>query len=106
MLDLKTVGNRLMRIRELQGYSRESLSLLTDISPRFIYDIELGNKGMSIDTLINICRSLHISSDYLLFGSSSEGEKDEISALISTCPDDKLPILKEIIKTYIEAAKD
>ena len=46
------VGRRIRTMREARGMSREALAEIVDISPQFIADIEYGNKGMSIRTLL------------------------------------------------------
>lgn len=66
MLDLYTMGERIRQAREDMGYTRETFSEMANITPRFCYDIESGKKGVSIDTLKNICEALNLSADHLL----------------------------------------
>lgn len=105
MLDSSAVGARIKRFRNIQGYSREEFSELINVSPRFVYDIELGNKGMSVDTLIKVSKTLNITIDYLLFGETPvhQPSRLETLALIERCPKDKEEYLNEIIKNYIIA---
>lgn len=44
-------GNRIRYLRERQHYTREQLAEMADISPKFLYEIESGQKGFSADTL-------------------------------------------------------
>ena len=67
------VGRRLRERREQAGYTREKLGELCSLSPRFIANIELGDSTFSLDSLMNVCRVLSCSSDYLLFGDSIDG---------------------------------
>ncbi|MCL2773283.1 MAG: helix-turn-helix domain-containing protein [Oscillospiraceae bacterium] len=39
---------------------------MTDVSDKFIYDIEVGNKGMSAETLFKLAFALGLSIDVLL----------------------------------------
>lgn len=105
MLDSIAIGERIKRLRNLQGYSREEFSEMINVSPRFVYDLELGNKGMSVDTLTRVSKSLNITIDYLLFGETTEYSPSqlEVLALIDRCPKDKEEYLNEIIKNYITA---
>ncbi|MCD8333499.1 MAG: helix-turn-helix domain-containing protein [Clostridiales bacterium] len=64
----KSVGERIFMVRSLRGYSREHLAEIADISPKFLYEIELGKKGFSTYTLAKLCRALEVNSDYLLYG--------------------------------------
>ena len=61
-----TMGERIRQAREDMGYTRETFSEMANITPRFCYDIESGKKGVSIDTLKNICEALNLSADHLL----------------------------------------
>ena len=62
------IGRRLREKRELAGYTREKMSELCSLSPRFIVNVELGDATFSLDSLIVVCQVLSCSSDYLLFG--------------------------------------
>lgn len=103
-IDPVIMGERIKKQRLLNGYSREKLAEMADITPRFCYDIELGLKNMSVNTLCKLSDSLHVSVDYILFGSpSSEKELDPMIGLISLCPDNKRSHLEQIISHYIQS---
>ncbi len=105
-IDSLEIGERIKKQRKLNGYSREKLAEMVDITPRFCYDIELGLKNMSINTLLKLSDSLHVSVDYLLFGPSANlDELQPILGIIKTCPSDKLEHLEQIISHYIQAVK-
>ena len=82
------IGRRLRFMREQAGYTREKLGELCSLSPRFIANIELGDSTFSLDSLMNICRVLSCSSDYILFGThDDDGPWDTvISKLRNTDP--------------------
>ncbi|MCI5512232.1 MAG: helix-turn-helix transcriptional regulator [Eubacterium sp.] len=76
------------------------------ITPRFCYDLELGLKGMSVQTLYKLVETLHVSSDYLLFGEQKEEQGVAAGiALLKACPVDKRQFLNKIISTYLQALK-
>ena len=52
------IGERIKKQRLLIGYSREKLAEMVDITPRFCYDLELGNKNMSVNTLLKLSTAL------------------------------------------------
>lgn len=109
MLDLSAIGARIRSCREAQGLTRDQFSETINVTPRFLYDIELGNKGMSIDTLANIGHALHISTDYILLGSVPEEQNaiaPELTALITQCPDNKQEHLNEIVKHFVVALRE
>ena len=63
-IDKVYVGKRIQQQRELLGYTREELAEKEDITPHLCYDLELGQKGMSVDTLCKL-KSAHVSYTHL-----------------------------------------
>ncbi len=106
-IDTVKMGERIKKQRLLNGFSREKLAELADITPRFCYDIELGSKNMSLHTLSKISEALHVSTDYLLFGPSTKVELySPIMGVIETCPPNKLEHLEQIVYHYMQAIQD
>ena len=99
------IGVRIKKQRQLLKYTREELAELANITPRFCYDLELGNKNMSVVTLCSLRTSLNVSTDYLLFGETQENGFDDIISMLEVCPEDKLPALKTIISAYVSAVQ-
>lgn len=62
------VGNRIKELRKSQNMTREELAERSEISSKFLYEIELGKKGLSADTLLKISKTLSCSCDYILTG--------------------------------------
>lgn len=107
MLDLTEIGSRIRKCRELQGFTREDFSEKINVSPRFVYDIELGNKGMSVDTLISIRNVLNVSIDFLLLRIESDEipVSPDLFSLIQKCPDEKKEYLTAVIQNFILAVQ-
>ena len=99
----KQIGSRIRKQRELMGYTREVLAEKIDVTPKFCSDIELGNKGMSVETLCKLSKELLVPTDYILFGTSNENIDEEINNLIKLCPENKFVYLKNIIKNFIKS---
>ncbi len=66
------VGERIRELRENQNYTREGFAEKVDISAKFLYEIEVGRKGFSADTLCRISRALSVSCDYIMLGEETE----------------------------------
>lgn len=64
----KNAGERILATRQTQGYTRETLAELANISPKFLYEIETGKKGFSALVLYNLCTALNVECDYILTG--------------------------------------
>lgn len=82
MKDKKTlniqIGARIKAARENERYTQAQLAEFIDISPQFVSDMERGVVGISFETLIKICRALHVSADWLLLGSTDLSPSLEI----------------------------
>lgn len=100
------MGERIKKQRLLNGYSREKLAEMADITPRYCYDIELGLKNMSLNTLYKISDSLNISTDYILFGTKNEADEYlAVISLVKSCPVDRLNHLEQIVSHYMQAVR-
>ena len=67
-LEPLVMGERIRKSRERLGLTREHLAELLDVTPKFIADIEYGNKGLSLKNFILLIHILGVSADYLLLG--------------------------------------
>lgn len=65
---LVDVGRRIAEARRAKGLSQEKLAESLGISTQSVSCIELGKKSARLENLLNICRVLDVSSDYLLTG--------------------------------------
>ena len=66
--ELLLFGERLRNRRNAQGFTQEFVSDKTGITLRFYQMLERGEKSVSLDTLIQLSKTLSTSTDYLLFG--------------------------------------
>lgn len=66
------VGNRIRSLREAKRYTRENLAEKAHLSAKFLYEIEIGAKGFSADTLCKLAEALETDTDYILFGKYKE----------------------------------
>lgn len=109
MLKLKSVtddiGIRVREYREKLGYTREQFAEKLDISVTFAADIELGKKGMSLDTLIKICELLSVSADYIIWG---RGERDgnSIAELTDCLDDNEMKHAEDLMRTFVKAISE
>lgn len=71
------VGARIRELREIKNYTREALAEKVDISAKFLYEIEVGKKGFSADTLCRISKALSVSCDYIMLGEEKEHRSAE-----------------------------
>lgn len=108
--DRVATGLRIRERRELVGMTRKQLAQQLDRTELFCEEVEKGNKVVSVETLLEIARLLHLSLDYMLLGQecAGKGEKrseklERILALAQTCPEEKLDYLEQLIQIFLMA---
>lgn len=67
-------GARIKELRERKNLTRDQLAAQSGLSAKFIYEVENGKKGMSVDSLIRIADVLSCSCDTILM-SKEAGER-------------------------------
>lgn len=104
-IDYKSIGLRIKNERMRAGLTQEQLATKTGISRQAISYIELGQKGMSLDSVLAICNSLEVSSDEILMDNlihPSAGNDTDLSYLTLDCSKAEL----QIITATVGALKD
>lgn len=76
------IGRRIQEIRKERDMTREDLAEKAEISSKFVYEVEMGKKGLSAESVAKITRALATSSDYLLTGDGEKNPK-ELESLTS-----------------------
>lgn len=103
--NLKFIGENIRIARKNRNLTIESLSELIGISESFLGTIERGESGLSIETLINVCKALNVSSDSIIMTeteliSPSGDKKDILLTLLSNSSDEEITFLIDYIKLY------
>lgn len=104
--DRKAVGNEIRRRRLAFGLTQEQAAEKIDRALRFYSRIELGDVGMSVDTLLEICALLKTTPDALLIGKVPDDAKANcqwISEAIANCPLEKQQTAIELLKVYLKS---
>lgn len=104
--DRKAVGSEIRKRRLALGLTQEQAAEKIDRALRFYSRIELGDVGMSVDTLLEICALLKISPDALLIGKASDGAKANcqwIAEAIANCPIEKQQTAIDLLKVYLKS---
>lgn len=95
------IGRRVREARETAGYTQEKLASTIDVSVQYISDLERGIVGLSVQTLIKLCSTLHTSSDYILMGKTSE--LSYLQRLVQDIPEEEIPFVDKGLATILEA---
>lgn len=105
-MDWGSIGARIRKQREYMGLNREQLAELLDVTPKFCSDIELGVKGMSVQTLCRLSRVLSLSTDYILFGEKEEIDTGEITRMLQQCTPTEHEYAEQLLKVFFSAMRN
>ena len=86
--------------------TQEQAAEAAGLSLRFYARVELGEAGMSVESLLSICEMLKTTPDGLLaqqFTDEAEANRKWIAEAIANCPLDKQNIAIDILKSFIKA---
>ena len=97
------IGERITHSREIAGYTQEKLADLTDVSIQYISDLERGIVGTSIPTLIKICETLNVSSDFILMGRTKENNLSNVQNRLLYLPESQIKLVERGINLILEA---
>lgn len=112
-MDLLEAGTRIRILRKKMGLTQEQLAEKTGVSAHFIYEIEHGQKTMSLYTLVDITNALGTTADYILFGKAPDVSpemldimiNDDLSHIIESVPLSKREAIKNIVKSVLPYIK-
>lgn len=88
LFDFHNIGNRLLTFRKRSGMTQGEVAEKAGPSDRTYADIERGTVNMRIETLLRICKALHITPDEVLLtetDTASESDCDELIDRLKTC---------------------
>ena len=103
--DLRSMGLRIKQAREDKHLTRESLAEIVELTPHYIYEIEMGLKKMSITVFDSLVRNLEVSPSYLLLGEKRIFD-ERLLVLMRNLPQYKEDALINIISTIIPYITD
>lgn len=100
-----SVGTRIRYIRELNHYTREELAEYAEISTKFLYEIESGQKGLSATNLLKICQALDVSCDYIMTGKVEHKCSEELINILESFDSTQISNVKKILIAVLEVSK-
>ena len=106
-MEKNEVGERIRILREINNYTREFFAEKVGISPKFLYEIEIGRKGFSADTLCRIASALSVSCDYIMYGESNDNlYLDEVVSILNKFDNKQIGRLSDILKTIYSLSNE
>ena len=61
--DFETIGKRVQQARKIKRYTQAELAEMINMSSQNLSCLERGTTGISIPTLMSLCKALDVSSD-------------------------------------------
>ena len=107
IFDFHSIGNKLLNIRKKAGLTQAEVAELSGLSDRTYADIERGSVNMRIETILRICKALHITPDDILTEENIpiiEKQNELIEKLNSCSPHERQTAL-ELLSVYLESIK-
>ena len=97
------IGARIREARESARMTREGFAEKVDISTQFLTDIERGRMGASLETIIKICDTLGVTTDFILRGPDLDEDATarQLSVLLSGVPRPLLPLVIDNVRDQV-----
>lgn len=103
MINIKSFGINIKRIRKSLAMSQYALAERPDISPNHLSSLETGKTKPSFNLLYKLCVELNVLPNYLMLGSiHSDNIPQNIADKLRLCSDDTLCLIDGIIDILIE----
>ena len=110
--DYRCMGSRIRGKRELHNMTREKLAEKLNVTPRFLSDVESGNKGMCLKNVIRTSRILETSVDYLVGNDTNPGKdiqrkrmEAELLEILRKCDNKQFVHMMAIAESFAESHK-
>lgn len=97
------VGSNIKRERIKAGYTQEKFSELIGIGTKSLSAIERGTVGVSLTTLLRICKVLSVSSNSLLFENTPKNDVQAITERLERLTPAQLEIANSVLCKVLEA---
>ncbi|MCI8976821.1 XRE family transcriptional regulator [bacterium 1xD8-48] len=98
----KNVGQRIRKLREANSYTRDAFAEKVDISSKFLYEIETGKKGFTVEILSKISKALCVSNDYILGGRENGKVPEKVVDILECFTPEQMEHVQDILKLIQE----
>ncbi len=105
IFDFRVIGNNLLAIRKKAGMTQSEVAEAAELSDRTYADIERGSVNMRIETILKICKALHITPDEILTNdtSSLNHEAEELFCKLQSCSIHERKTAMQLLSVYLDS---
>lgn len=99
----KDVGGRLLELRKERNFSRQFVADMMHISAKFLYEIEKGVKGFTVQNLVSFANIYDVTTDYIVRGTTAGYcDPDLYEALKMYTPEEitRLAMILKAVRKY------
>ena len=107
IFEFSEIGDKLYSIRKKMGMTQAEVAEAAELSTRTYADIERGCVNMRIETILRICKVLHITPDEILTAeeSSVAAKQQEIWERLSVCSSKDRETALKLLSVFLESLK-
>lgn len=98
----RDIGFRIRNLRESNNYTRDVLAERVDISAKFLYEIEMGKKGFTVEILYNLSQALDVSCDYILTGNETNKIPEKMVDVLECFSANQMGRVQDILRVVQE----
>ena len=105
LLDMMTIGNRLLAARKRLGLTQAEVAERAGLSDRTYADIERGGVNMRIETFLRICQTLSVSPDDILLEEhpSAALQQEELLRRLDRCSPAQQETALRLLAVYLDS---
>lgn len=96
------IGRRIALRRSQLGLTQAEAAELSGLTQQFFASVETGRKNMRADSIVKVSKALRISTDFLLTGSVTDLERNQLMQMLEPLDEAQLHIVEEIIKNILK----
>lgn len=92
------MGKRIQNRRKQLALTQEQLAEMMNVSIQMVSNLERGNKAIRIDNLVNLCKILEVSTDYILTGQETTEEMNALTIRIAQLSDKDKKMIEMLVE--------
>ena len=103
--DIAEMGNRLYAIRKRCGLTQAQAAEAANLSINTYAEIERGEVNTGIESIMQICRALHIAPNEFLLTDDAHAtsRKEDIFARLEACTPHQQETALRLLETYLQS---
>lgn len=106
LYDYGHMGERVKQARTAKKYTQAEVAEMINISSKNFSQLERGMTGISLSTLISLCKALDISADYILFGMEEKKQNNTVSILLSQLSEKEQIHAEKLLQVFVTSCTE